>query len=113
MENNYYEFNKLCKMLDNAKIPYERDDDDPNHDFYVKTSILPMRRIKYGRHERACVCSVIYGYGSYGVEKGLLEIMGLLTPEEEEFDSVIGDLTADDVFARIKKHWDSVNKEIK
>lgn len=114
MEKNYDEFNKLCKMLDDAKIPYERDDDDPNHDFYVRMrpDVLPMRRIKYyGKNEHACVCSIIYGYGSYGVEKGLLEISGLLTPEEEEFDSVMGYLTADDVFSRIKEHWDSINKE--
>ena len=52
------------------------------------------------------VCSVIYGYGS---EKGLLEISGLMTDEEyeKENDSVLGYLTAENVFARIKKHWES------
>ena len=32
-------------------------------------------------------------------------LMGLLTPEEEKCDSVVGNLTAIDVFLRIKNHW--------
>lgn len=55
------------------------------------------------------VCDVIcftYGDGgSYGHERGLLEMMGLLTKEEEECDSVVGWLTANEVFARIFAHW--------
>lgn len=49
-------------------------------------------------------------YGSYGKDEDKLEIMGLLTPDEEEHDSVLGYLTAEDVFERIRKHhngeWD-------
>lgn len=55
------------------------------------------------------VCSVILNRHSYGREHGLLEIMGLLTPEEEEHDSVVGYLTAEDVFGRIEKHWKEKN----
>ena len=44
------------------------------------------------------VCSVIEGFGTYG-----LEIMGLLTPEEEEHSPVRGYLTPEDVFSRIEK----------
>lgn len=43
-------------------------------------------------------------FGSYGNKCDKLEIMGLLTPYEEECDSVLGDLTAEDVFERINKH---------
>jgi hypothetical protein len=32
-----------------------------------------------------------------------IEIMGLLTPEEQEYDSVVGYLTAEEVFRRIKE----------
>ena len=44
--------------------------------------------------------------------------MGLLTPDEEEYDSVLGYLTAEDVFERIRKHhngeWDKyVNDLVK
>ena len=51
--------------------------------------------------ENGCKCSVICHKYSYGGREGLLEIMGLLTEEEEEWDEVVGYLTADDVFARI------------
>lgn len=111
------EFDKLIKLLDDAKIPYERNDDkDPNNTFFAYTGGHPMKRIVYGRdavystkHDMICVCSAIWGYGSYGYEEGLIEIMGLLTPEEEEYDSVKGYLTADNVFNRIKKHWEETN----
>lgn len=53
------------------------------------------------------VCSVIFSSGSYGHEEGLLEISGLLTAEEyeREHDTVLGYLDAENVFARIKKHY--------
>lgn len=38
------------------------------------------------------------------------EILGLLTEDETEDDWVAGYLTAQDVFERIKKHYDEVNK---
>ena len=52
--------------------------------------------------------SAIEGYGSHGYglrgEQGdLIEIKGLLTPEEQESDSVRGWLTAEEVFGRIKE----------
>ena len=41
--------------------------------------------------------------GSYGFEDGQLEIYGdILTPEDEEYDSVVGHLTADEVIKRIE-----------
>lgn len=53
------------------------------------------------------VCSIVENCISYGHGNDLLEIMGLLTPEEEENDSVLGWLTADNVFDRIKTHWEA------
>lgn len=38
-------------------------------------------------------------------EQDLLEIMGLLTEEEEKIDRVLGWLTAKDVFDRIYEHY--------
>jgi hypothetical protein len=35
--------------------------------------------------------------------------MGLLTEDEEKSDEVLGYLTAEDVFARIKKSWEEEN----
>lgn len=91
------EFDKLVMMLDDAKIPYERHDSN----FF---SAHDMQRIKYPSGENQ-VCSCVFGYGSYGYERDLLEIMGLLTPEEKECDDVAGYLTADDVFNRINRHY--------
>ena len=51
-------------------------------------------------------CSVIEHRGSYGNEVDLLEIMGLLTKEEAEWDSVVGYLTAEDVYQRISAHYE-------
>ena len=63
------------------------------------------------RRAEDCVMDAIQTSGSYGREQDLLEIMGLLTPEEEEHDSVAGYLTAEDVFERIKKHWEEHKNE--
>ena len=51
------------------------------------------------------VCSAIQTNFSYGHEDDLIEIMGLLTEEEREEDSVKGWLAAEEVFKRIEKHW--------
>ena len=51
------------------------------------------------------IISIVHGYGTYGEEDDLLEIMGLLTEEEEKIDDVTGYLTAEDVFNRIVKYF--------
>lgn len=51
------------------------------------------------------VCDVICHEFSYGGDEGLLEIMGLLTDEEAEMDSVVGWLDAANVATRIASHW--------
>jgi len=52
--------------------------------------------------------------GSYGEDQNLIEIMGALTKEEGESDSVLGYLTAEEVFKRFKycyNHKTTVYKE--
>jgi hypothetical protein len=58
------------------------------------------------------VISVIGGFGAYGHEQDKLEIMGLLTPYEKFYygDSVVGYLTAKNVFKRIKNHYEKESK---
>ena len=47
------------------------------------------------------------------MDDDLLELAGrLLTEEELKQDSVVGGLTANDVFERISKHWKEHKKEI-
>ena len=57
-----------------------------------------------------CICDAICHSGSYGHERGLLEIMGLVD-EEKVGDSVEGYLTALEVFKRISNHWHSEEKQ--
>ena len=95
----YTEIFKLKDMLENAKITF---------DFIKHTS--PSKKgfqICYPEKGGNCVCSVIEHSFSYGNEKDLLEIQGLMTKEEEEeqHDSVLGFLTAENVFKRIEKHY--------
>ena len=89
---------ELRNRLDEASIPYENMDS------------CGMSRIHYPNHDNF-ICSAIWGEWSYGYKDGLIEIMGLLTPEEEEYDSVVGNLTVDEVFNRIKNDWEK-NKEV-
>lgn len=51
------------------------------------------------------VASVIQGSNSYGDDRELLGIMGLLTPEENHRGVVARELTVADVFGRIQAHW--------
>ena len=55
--------------------------------------------------------SVIGGFGAYGSEQDRLEIMGGFTPWEEYDgrDNVIGYLTANNVFNRIKRNYEERN----
>lgn len=88
---------ELRNRLDEAGIPYENVD------------ASEISRVHYP--SRDFICSAIWGKWSYGYENGLIEIMGLLTPEEEECDEVVGNLTVDEVFNRIKNDWEK-NKEV-
>ena len=84
--------NEMITLIDKfqiARIPHE-----------IKEDIFGSPQIWYPSFEDV-KCDVICHEYSYGGEDGLLEIMGLLTEEESEYDSVVGWLTADNVFARI------------
>lgn len=83
----YNEIVKLHEMLTKADIPHEFTEEYGGH--HILYSCMGY------------TCSVIEHDYSYGNKRDLLEIMGLLTPEESAQDSVAGYLTADDVFNRI------------
>lgn len=100
------ELEKLDNLLKKANIPFEN---------------FGMQICYYGPEGRpksesntvwqgtgmGAVCSVIAN--GYGFADGLLEISGLVTKEEMDrvHDTVLGHLTAEDVFARIKTHYES------
>lgn len=54
------------------------------------------------------VCDAICHWGSYGHQTGLIEIMGLT----HNNDAVEGYLTAEEVFNRIKTHWEETGEKI-
>lgn len=96
---------KLKVMLDNVNIPYEFLDRS-----YINYEKHELERpfyqiIVYDKETNNRLISVIEGYGTYGVNSDLLEIQGLLTDEESENDSVVGYLTAENVFKRIKDNY--------
>ena len=93
----YTEIFTLKTMLTSAKIPFVFVERDDAFGF----------QICYPAKGKSCVCSVIEHQYSYGNEKDLLEIQGLLTSDEEkrENDSVLGYLSAADVFERISQHY--------
>ena len=99
---SYNEILKLNMMLDNAKIPHM------------------MRRLDDGwqviytpYHPDSWVADAIETRYSYGAKDDLLELAGrLLTGEELKRSSVVGELTANDVFQRISKHWEEHEKHI-
>ena len=95
--NKYNEILRLKEMLEKAEIPFEFNE-------YMGGYHLcyPNKKIKE--------CSVIEHDGSYGREQDLLEIMGLLTDKELQNDDVVGFLSAENVFERIKKHYEKAGK---
>lgn len=88
----YKEILKLDTMLTEPNIPHER------------VRLMDGWQVWYPSRE-CYIMDAIEHRSSYGKESDRLEIMGLLTPEEEEHDSVLGYLTAEEVFERIRKHY--------
>ena len=102
------EIDKLEEMLRKEGIPFVRRGEDlrPKYDYYKFQIIYPANcSLSVKPYD---ICSVIQGTCTYGGLENRLEIMGLLTKEELEHDDVAGWLTAEDVFERIKAHWEKV-----
>lgn len=92
-DERYKEIFKLDELLTESGIPH------------VFEKMMDGWVICYPNKGDCIVCDAIEHFGSYGHEQDLLELMGLLTPEEEECDSVVGWLTAENIFDRILKHF--------
>ena len=113
----YKEIFKLKRMLEKENIPF----DWVECFGYSKEEIEQLKKIAPDLTEYYQICypkgsasnwenryiSVIEGFGTYGAEQDKLEIMGGFTPWEKytESGSVMGGLTAHNVFTRIKKHY--------
>ena len=99
VDPKYQEILKLHAMLLDKDIPHEINRD------------IDGWHIHYPCFGRERVLSAVEFKGTYGAEKDLIEIMGLLTPGEFLMDSVKGYLTAEDIFNRINKHYEEVQNE--
>ena len=93
-ETRYKEIFRLQEMLENANIQhmFTNNSAGDRYESY-QISIYDENMVR--------LVSVIQGRGTYGAEDNKLEIMGLLK-EGETSDDVVGWLTAEDVFDRIK-----------
>lgn len=87
------ELDKLEAYLKENGIEHERID-DMAYGWHMHKIVVT----KDGEYQWDAICH----RGSYGFEQGLLEIMGTIVTEEDG-DSVVGWLTADDVIKRIQK----------
>ena len=105
VKQKYNEIFKLKSMLEENHIPFE---------WIGLNDLRNGYQICYPEKSEKRICSVIEHSFSYGNEKDLLEIQGLLTAEEEYdsvYDSVLGNLTADNVFQRILSHWEGTKEK--
>ena len=92
----YKEIFRLKEMLEEANIPFEWDDNN-----FMGSEGYQI--IIYSKDETTVLCDSIENLGSYGNKEDKLEIMGGLTEEENKNDySVLGWLTAEEVFKRFK-----------
>ena len=95
----YTEIFKLKRMLEEAEIPFVFSDN-----VYDKKHMLHIQYPNASDEER--VCSVVQGYGTYGGDVDMLEILGLLTKREKRNNNAVaGWLSAENVFKRIQKHY--------
>ena len=104
--NGSSELKKLDDLLTEAGIPFENFGRQICY-YGPEGRPEPEEGIVWQGPGIGSICSVIAdGYGS---SEGLLEISGLMTEEEIDrvHDTVLGHLTAEDVFARIKEHYES------
>ena len=90
MNKRMTEIFELEQMLREAHIPYEMG------------KIFDGYFIKVLSNDGDVLCDAICHEYSRGYVEGMLEIMGGLTPAEEECDNVLGYLSAEEVFPRFQ-----------
>lgn len=91
--NNDDPLNNLAKMLKNARIPYE----------LVYNPCTDSNVLVYP-NDKERIADVIYFWGSYGYEQGLLEVGGKIIKIDDEVE---GYVPTEEAFRRIKKLWES------
>lgn len=90
----YQEILKLDKLLTEAGIPH------------CTERKLDGWHIQYPVAGGLVICSIVEFTGSYGHRHNRLEIQGLLNKAERKYNTVVGFLSAEKVFDRIKADWE-------
>lgn len=116
----YTEIFKLKEMLEEAEIPFIFIDRIKREKILMNNIELESYQILIYENMREMmsdnelyptfddskrVISIVQGIYTYGEEEDLLEIMGLLTEEEKQYDDVVGYLSAENVFNRITEYY--------
>lgn len=96
------ELDKLEEYLINHRITFERIDEDMVCDENRRSIKMDRHQICVPEEGKNCRWDAICHTGSYGCELGLLEIYGELVDEQDDGDSAVGFLTAEDVIKRIE-----------
>ncbi len=96
------EFYKLRSYLIENKIDFVETHKFTRYDEAGHLENLECNQIRVEKHGKY-LWDAICHTGSYGCEKGLLEIMGNIVDETKDGDSIVGYLTAADVIERIEK----------
>lgn len=87
----YQEIMRLRRMIIKAELPN-----------CEMTYLLDGFKFTLYNNESEVLCNVIEHQYSYGNKNDLLELNGGLTKEEKSLDHVIGNLSAEEVFKRLK-----------
>ena len=94
----YTEILRLKAMLEKEKIPFEYI--DKSLDLLIAEKSYEI--IIFSKDFESELCDAVQDFASYGSKKDLIEIRGGLTEEEQKNDSVLGWLSAEEVFKRFK-----------
>lgn len=97
----YQEILRLDKLLTEAEIPHDIERAGDGWHIY------------YPAMKGRVTCSVVEFTGTYGYRNDLLEIQGLLNKAERKYDTVVGFLSADKVYARIEADWERRKKRVR
>lgn len=97
------EMDKLVEYLDKSGANYKRIKETNFVKFPDGNEIdIGRNQVVVYDDEDCLKWDAICQYGSYGYKEGPLEIMGDIVDEEEDGDSVVGWLTAENVIERVE-----------
>lgn len=105
VDPKYHEIKKLASLLKGHCVPHVLKVLSSYRGGLVGGQILYFGDDDPFAPNATPIASIIETPHSGGSEQDLLEMMGLLTPEERRMDDILENLTARQCFERIWEHW--------